>query len=120
MHGMTYDEFSRQIGKAGLNIREFADLVKMNRNSVTNLARRGEVPSHLAVIAALLGEMAEHKIDFRHLLAKIEIVPKKPRGSGENSFGRARAKLGTPDKVINNNGTQTFLWKAEKAVPITP
>jgi len=32
---------------------------------VTNYAKSGEVPSHLAVIAALLGEMAERKIDFR-------------------------------------------------------
>ena len=38
---MTYDEFQRQIGKAGLTIREFADLVKMHRNSVTNYAKLG-------------------------------------------------------------------------------
>ncbi len=32
----------------------------------------------------------------------------------------ARSRLGTPDKIINNNGTQTFLWKAEKANPTPP
>lgn len=77
---MTYKEFYRQLGKAGLSIREFAELVKMNQNSVTNCAKRGEVPSHLAVISTLLGEMAERKIDFRAVLAGIEIAPKKPRG----------------------------------------
>src|SRR3989344_2459701 len=60
---MNYIEFQRQLGKAGLNIREFASLVKMNSNSVTNCAQRGEVPSHLAVIASLMGEMADHQID---------------------------------------------------------
>ncbi|WP_411726883.1 XRE family transcriptional regulator [Methyloglobulus sp.] len=84
---MNYDEFQRQLGKAGVTIREFATLIKMNSNSVTNYAKSGEVPSHLAVIAALLGEMAERKIDFREVLSKIEIEPKKPRGGGTGRFG---------------------------------
>lgn len=52
----------------------------MHRNSVTNYAKLGEVPSHLAVIAALLGAMADKKVDFRSILDSIEIEPKKPRG----------------------------------------
>jgi len=87
---MTYQEFQRQIGKAGLTIRQFADLVKMNRNSLSNYGKKGEVPSHLAVIAALLGEMAERKIDYYDLLSKIEIAPKKPRGAGIGKFGGDR------------------------------
>lgn len=87
MQNMTYKEFYRQLGKAGLSIREFADLVKMNHNSVTNCAKRGEVPSHLAVIATLLGEMADRKIDYKELLAGIDIAPKKPRGAGIGKFG---------------------------------
>lgn len=79
---MTYDEFQRQIGKAGLTIREFAELVKMNRISLSNNRKKGDVPSHLAVIAALLGEMAERKIDYREVLSRIDIIPKKPRGAG--------------------------------------
>ena len=85
---MTYEEFQRQIGKAGLTISQFADLVKMNRVSLSNYGKRGEVPSHLAVISALLGEMAEHQIDYRDVLLKINISPKKPRGAGINGkFG---------------------------------
>ncbi|UGV32144.1 XRE family transcriptional regulator [Halopseudomonas aestusnigri] len=88
---MTYDEFQRQIGKAGLTIREFADLVKMHRNSVTNYARLGEVPSHLAVIAALLGAMADNKVDFRSVLDTIEIESKKPRGgAAKGRFGGSK------------------------------
>lgn len=85
---MTYDEFQRQIGKAGLTIKQFADLVKMNRVSLSNNRKKGEVPSHLAVIATLLGEMAERHIDFRDVLSRIDIEPKRPRGAGKaGKFG---------------------------------
>lgn len=89
--GMTYDEFQRQLGKAGLTAREFAELVCMNRNSVTNCARRGEVPSHLAVIASLMGEMAEHRVDFREPLTRLNIEPKLPRGAAaKGKFGGSK------------------------------
>lgn len=88
---MTYDEFLRQLGKAGLTVREFAALVKMNRNSVTNCAQRGGVPSHLAVIVTLMAEMAEHRVDFRQALSELEIGPKKPRGAAtKGRFGGSR------------------------------
>ena len=87
MHAMTYDEFQRHIGKAGLKLNQFADLVKMNRVSLSNYGKQGHVPSHLAVIAALMGEMAERKIDYRDVLSRIEIAPKKPRGAGLGKFG---------------------------------
>ena len=91
IRSMTYYEFSRQVGKAGLSIKEFADLINMNRGSLSNCAKKGEVPSHLAVIAALLGEMAERKIDFVAVLSRIEIKRKKPRGAGiRGKFGGDR------------------------------
>ena len=84
---MTYDEFQRQIGKAGLTNREFANLIKMNRVSLSNYCKKGEVPTHLAVISVLLGEMAERNIDFQKALSKIDITSKKPRGAGIRKFG---------------------------------
>lgn len=77
---MTYEEFLRQLGKAGLSVREFSELVKMNRNSVTNLAQQKEVPAHLAIIATLMGLLGDHHIEFREALLRIEIKPKRPRG----------------------------------------
>lgn len=85
---MKYEEFQRHLGKAGLSNREFSDILKMNRNSVSNYAKIGEVPSHLALIAALLGTLADSKIDFRAALENIEITAKKPRG------GAAKGKFG--------------------------
>ena len=90
---MDYEEFQRQLGKAGLSIREFAALIKMRHNSVTNYSKTGEVPSHLAVISALLGEMGERHIDFRQVISRIEIEPKKARGGGiGNKFGGNKVK----------------------------
>ncbi len=86
MRAMTYTEFQRHIGKAGLTVRGFADLIKMNRVSLSNCSKKGEVPSHLAVIAALMGEMADKGLDFRAVLGRIDITPKKPRGAGQTGY----------------------------------
>lgn len=88
---MTYDEFQRHIGKAGLSVKEFAHLIRVNRVSISNLSKKGEVPSHLAVIACLMGEMAERKIDFRPALTEIDISPRKARGAAaKGRFGGDR------------------------------
>ena len=96
IRSMTYVEFQRHVGKAGLTIKAFAELIRMNRISLSNYAKQGEVPSHLAVIAALLGEMADRGIDYRAVLSRIDIAPKKPRGAGKNGrFG------GDPERELD-------------------
>ncbi|OIQ87296.1 hypothetical protein GALL_308570 [mine drainage metagenome] len=68
---MTYTEFKRQLGKAGLTVRAFAALMGQTPNSITNYASKGEVPTHLAIIAVLMGEMADAGMDFRSVLRAI-------------------------------------------------
>lgn len=88
---MTYEEFRRQLGKAGLTSKQFAGLVKLNGNSVANYAAQGEVPAHWAIVAVLMGEMAERKIDFKSILESIDISPKKVRGSAaKGRFGGSK------------------------------
>jgi hypothetical protein len=77
---MNYKEFRRQLGKAGLTNREFGELLKLTPNSISNYSKLGEVPSHLAVIVTLMGEMAENNVDFRAVLSRVQIAPKKTRG----------------------------------------
>lgn len=85
---VTYDEFKRQLGKAGLTAREFAELVKLHPNSITNYGQQGEVPSHLAIIVTLMGEMAENGLDFRAVLSRIDIESNRPRGAAaKGRFG---------------------------------
>jgi len=81
---MTYDEFKRQIGKAGITAREFTALVKLNPNSITNYAKTGIVPSHLTIIVTLMGELADNKIDFMTAIESIDFESKKPRGKLAN------------------------------------
>lgn len=39
-----------------------------------SLARKGAVPRHLAMIAVLIGEMADRGIDYRALLARMDAM----------------------------------------------
>ena len=80
---MTYDGFLSELGKAGLSVRAFADLIGMNPNSVSNYAGAAEVPRHLAFIAALLAEMNVHGIEFQSAMDRVGADRKKPRGRGK-------------------------------------
>ncbi|HDR9092726.1 XRE family transcriptional regulator [Burkholderia vietnamiensis] len=82
MCAMAYAEFQQELKKAQLTAREFARLIQMNESSITNYSSKGTVPSHLAVIATLIGALAAHEIDFRHVIGKTAIEPKRPRGGG--------------------------------------
>lgn len=94
---MTYEEFRRQLGKAGLTIKGFAELIKQTPNSISNHAAEGQVPSHLAIIAALMGDMADAGVDFRATLGRIEYKPSKPRGGAtKGRFGGSKQ----PDMFI--------------------
>lgn len=84
---MNYDELKRNVGKAGLNMKEFAELMKANTNSITNLSNKGSVPKHLAIIAVLLGEMVDKGIEYKYLFEKMDLEPQKARGKG--SFTKA-------------------------------
>jgi predicted transcriptional regulator len=88
---MTYDEFLAELSKAGLSVRAFADLIGMNRNSVSNYASSGEVPRHLALIAVLLGEMKVQGVAFQAAIERVSSTRKKPRGRGKpGRFGGDR------------------------------
>lgn len=76
-------EFKRNVGKAGLSITEFSLLIKSSPQSVSNYARINKVPKHLAIIATLLGEMAEKNMDFEHLFEKMDIDSFQNRGKDQ-------------------------------------
>jgi transcriptional regulator with XRE-family HTH domain len=100
-HHMTYNEFCRQLGKAGLSIIEFAKLIKMNHRSVSNYATANKVPDHLAIIAALMGEMADSGLDFREVLGGIRVEFKRPRG------GAAKGQFGGANRVTAGKKKRT-------------
>lgn len=89
---MDYDEFTRNIGKAGLTIKEFAHLIKTNPNSITNLSKKEQMPKNLAIIAVLLGEMVDKGLEYKHLFEKLDFEPQKPRVKG--TFGKKKEENG--------------------------
>lgn len=88
---MSYDEFKRLLGKAGLSIKDFADLMRISCNSVSNYASKGTVPTHLAIAVTLMSEMAEAKLDFRSALQLLQLKDKKSRGAAsQGTFGGSK------------------------------
>ena len=69
---MPYEEFQRLVGKAGLSIKEFAALLDMKPNSITNYSKQGVVPTHIAVIVALISTMKDEGLDFYPIFEKVK------------------------------------------------
>lgn len=88
---MTYTDFLAELGKVGLSVRAFAELIGMNPNSISNYARTGELPTHLALIAVLIVGINEMGGDYRNVISKVEVTSKKPRGGARRGhFGGDR------------------------------
>jgi hypothetical protein len=93
-NSMTYDQFLAELGKANLTVKGFADIVGMNRNSVSNYASRPGIPSHLGLIAALLAEMTLSQVGYEKAIARAGGMAKKPRGRARpGRFGGDRQEL---------------------------
>jgi hypothetical protein len=82
---MTYTEFKRQLGKAGLTVRAFAALLGQTPNSITNYASKGDVPKHLAIIATLMAEMADAGLGFQSLLRRNGLIDGDVAGKPSNA-----------------------------------
>lgn len=87
---MNYEEFTRNIGKAGLTIKEFATLIKANPNSLTNLSKKETIPKNLAIIVVLLGELVDKGLEYKHLFEKMDLEHQKPRV--KDTFGEKKSK----------------------------
>ena len=73
---MPYTEFQRLVGKAGLSIKEFAALLDMKPHSIPNYSQQGVVPTHIAVIVALISTMKDEGVDFYPIFEKIKSYSK--------------------------------------------
>lgn len=89
---MQYEKFIEELGAAGLSVREFAELIGVRANSVSNNSKRGEVPPHYAVIVTLLGELRRHDISHERVFRRLRVsrslpedkpVQQKPEGNSQ-------------------------------------
>lgn len=88
---MPYTTFLEELNRAGLSVRAFAELIGMNPNSISNYARSGDLPNHLALIALLIGGVDRLGGDYREIISKVALSPKKPRGGARRGrFGGDR------------------------------
>lgn len=81
---MNYEELTRNIAKAGLDIKQFAELIKANPNSITNLKSKEKIPKNIAVIAVLLGEMADKGLEYKYLFEKLDLEEQKARRKSDD------------------------------------
>ncbi|EJU9614759.1 MULTISPECIES: DNA-binding protein [Pseudomonas] len=85
---MPYSDFLAELQKAGLSVRAFAELIGMNPNSLSNYARCGELPTHIALIAVLVAGISEMGGDYRQIMSRVALTPKRPRGGArQGRFG---------------------------------
>ncbi|WP_407732881.1 hypothetical protein [Pseudomonas citronellolis] len=71
-----------------MSVRAFAELIGMNPNSLSNYARSGELPTHIALIAVLVAGISEMGGDYRQIMSKVTLTPKRPRGGArQGRFG---------------------------------
>lgn len=71
---MQYEEFRRQIGKAGLTNKAFAGLLDLNPASISNIkSKGGEVPYQLALIASFMADYKDRGIDFMAVIDKCRV-----------------------------------------------
>lgn len=82
---MQYEDFKRQLARAGLNVTEFAALLGRSPESVMNYGQRGTVPDHIALAAVLMAELADAGRDFRPAVLRLGISRKRARGRGFGS-----------------------------------
>jgi hypothetical protein len=77
---VDYLEFKRQVLKAGLTVNEFAALIHVRPNAISNLRKKEAVPVPYAVIAVLCAEAKEQGMDFRNLLVRNGVASRSAAG----------------------------------------
>lgn len=77
---MKYEEFRRNLGKAGLTNKRFAELLGMNEKSITNMAQKDVVPNHVAALSLLMGLLADNQISYQEYLEREAFEKAEPRG----------------------------------------
>lgn len=80
---MDYQEFRRQLGKAGMTVNEYAALLHVRPSSISNYAKKGFVPQSHAIIAVAVGDAGDRGTAFLALLARYGVYP-DPSKSGSD------------------------------------
>jgi predicted transcriptional regulator len=80
---LDYREFRRHLGKAGFSVNQFAELLEVRPNSVSNYRRMPTVPRIYSLLAVLLGDCVDRGVDVTTLFERFRIVSRKEPAAGE-------------------------------------
>lgn len=65
---MTYKEFQIALLELDWNIKDFAQILGMNPNSITNYKLKGYMPLQLSIIINLMLEMKKNDINYEDII----------------------------------------------------
>lgn len=71
---MTYKEFQITLIELNLNIKDFALILGMNPNSITNYKLKGFIPLQLAILVNLMQELHKNNLDYLDIIEKTKRV----------------------------------------------
>lgn len=101
---MNYQELKKRICKTGLTIKEFAILLRLNPNTITNLSKKEEMPRNLVIIVSLMVKMEENKLEYLGIFEELNLKENKPRGKKAEKEKTTQPKYaGNPPRKINTN-----------------
>ena len=69
---MTYSEFQIELIKIGLSIKDFASLIGMHPNTITNYKSKEVLPLNLAIVITLLAELKTNGIDPAAIIEEVK------------------------------------------------
>lgn len=67
---MNYKDFQISLIELDLNIKEFAQMLTMNPNSITNYKLKGYVPLQLGILVNLMKEMKKNNLDYLDVITE--------------------------------------------------
>lgn len=69
---MNYSELQIELINSGLSIKDFASLIGMHPNSVTNYKSKGVLPLNMSIIVALIVELKRNDIDPEPIIEEVK------------------------------------------------
>lgn len=95
---VDYAEFRRHLGKAGLTINDFAAYLGVRPASVSNHSKGGVVPRTYALLAVLLGDVADRGIPFRDIFSRYGLFQIADDGNKVQQLDMFRVGRTTPEQ----------------------
>ncbi len=79
---MTFIEFKKMLLDAELTLPKFSKLIKVSDKNIQSYKKKDEVPNAIAVCVTCFAHMHKMGIDYKEIVEKLELKPKRKKNSG--------------------------------------